>query len=295
MYGDYTIMPCQPVLSFIRGDVGVYMSVYFVASKKNLSITFSCSAGGARPFGANWKSQIPPVSTYLNGYYFFAQPRYLDALKKILVGVWVLWKNRNSALHVGKCWSIDECVLRVKSYLHTFIYSRIMQPLSLNEPDAVYKDKWTYYCDGSWCKSTFKGGFVAVAAKEDCIFRCKVGWMEHCLSPAEAEMKAVLAAVDLATEMGVQEAEFVSNNVEVVLFLSSDMGGSGNHSLWLEGLTSLSLNPGWSVRFIFREYNSLADGIANYALRCLWEWHNKDALPRIITGCMSSSFVSPAC
>lgn len=108
----------------------------------------------------------------------------------------------------GRGWSVDESVLMAKSYLHTFSSSRVMSISSFNEPKVIYKDKWTIFCDGSWCKLIANGGFVAAAMKEGCIFLCKVGLIDQCLLPGEGEMRGVLAGVELAKEFCATHVSF---------------------------------------------------------------------------------------
>lgn len=99
---------------------------------------------------------------------------------------------------------------------------------SLYEPGVIYKDKLTIFCDNSWCKNLKIGSFAAVAMKEDCcIFMCKVGWMDNCSSPGKAEMRRILAGVEIVKQLSVNETEFVSNRVDVVWFFGSGLGGEG--------------------------------------------------------------------
>lgn len=68
---------------------------------------------------------------------------------------------------------------------------------------------------------------MAVAMKAGCIFMCKVGWLDCCSSPGEAEMHGVLAGIELALALCVHEAEFVSDSVEVVGSLAVVLAAKG--------------------------------------------------------------------
>lgn len=126
-----------------------------------------------------------------------------------------------------------------------------------------------------------RGGFAAIAMKDDIIFACSVGWLCHCDSLAEAEIRGVLAGLAIAQQLNLTEVEFVSDCMEVVWVFCS---GSGCHfqdfCLLQEGVAVLAKHPGWSLRHIFREKNLLADALAKDAKRCLWEWGRVDAVPK---------------
>lgn len=97
-----------------------------------------------------------------------------------------------------------------------------------------------------WCNDSTQGGFAAVAMKENHISLCRAGWCANCLSPGDAEMRGVIVGVE---ELGVTDADFVSDSTDVVWF----------PSLWNASFTAFSQRPGWSPRFILSEsiYNKL--------------------------------------
>lgn len=105
--------------------------------------------------------------------------------KKVIVGAWVIWKNRNAVVHR----SVDEAVLMTNSYIQQFKGDIIMQYSSFNEPDVIRRNIWTILSDGAWCKLSGRAGFAAVAMREDQIILCNTGWADNCCSPGEAEMR----------------------------------------------------------------------------------------------------------
>lgn len=83
-------------------------------------------------------------------------------------------------IHDNKGWNLDECVLKVRCYEEMFRMNNILANSMLIESDVIVQNKWTIFCDGSWCKLTNKGGFAAVAIIDDIVMACRVGWMDSC-------------------------------------------------------------------------------------------------------------------
>lgn len=127
----------------------------------SLLSTYSLVVGGVNLFGVpcELRSPLRCVTMILhNGYGTWQGVITLRSLKKILIGTWILWSNRNTIVHGGKGWSVEESVLKIEAYLHTFKCRKIIQPLSLDEPNKIRTDSGTILCDGSWCKALRKCG-----------------------------------------------------------------------------------------------------------------------------------------
>lgn len=192
--------------------------------------------------------------------------RGTESLRKLIVGVWVIWK----------------CKLMARAYLHQFSNSRTMHISSSNEPAVIHREKWTIFTDGSSCKLTCRGGLCCGGPKRESHSRalCKAGRIEDCKSPVDAEMRGVLAGVEIAQKLCALEADFVSDSTSVVWFLRSDLGAESHPvSERNEAFCAFSDHPGWSSRFIFRVNNALADALAKFALRYCWCWSRADAIP----------------
>lgn len=113
---------------------------------------------------------------------------------------------------------------------------------------------------------------------------CKIGWQNNCLSSKDAEILSILAAIDIANELHMKDVEFISDNTDVIWFLSTGLGEHcQSNPCWYQAFTAFSRNPGWTIKFFFRENNQIADGLAKHALRRSWEWTRPDAIPMELT------------
>lgn len=100
-----------------------------------------------------------------------------------------------------------------------------------------------HFCDGACDKLTDRGGFAAVAVKRKVIYACLVGWMDDCEALLEAEMRSILAGVELGGKMGMMEVDIVSYSVEAVwAFMNGHwVGGHESHGLQIASNGSMDV------------------------------------------------------
>lgn len=152
-------------------------------------------------------------------------------------------------------------------------------PSSSFDSDLPPRDKWTIFCDGSWCGDSNRGGFATVAMKDEMVFclqsrvdrqlplsgRCEVTgspcWGRDCRGVAAAGGCFRLGQHRSRLGLGVA---------------GLDVG------LRKEGFTAFSQRPGWFISHILRENNLLADAVAKLASRRRWEWSHLDAIPLVV-------------
>lgn len=73
-----------------------------------------------------------------------------------------------------------------------------------------------FFCDRVWSKELCSGGFAAVTMKDNIIFGCIAGWMNTCTSIVEAEIRGLLAGLDIARNLHLENVDNVSDNVEAI-------------------------------------------------------------------------------
>lgn len=123
--------------------------------------------------------------------------------------------------------------------------------------DIIVKEKWTIFCDGSWCKILEDGGFAAIALKDNAIVACRIGWVRSCSSLFESEMRGIIAGLEMARELNLHEVDIVSDSVEAVWSFTSGMGnGSQAFQEKFQAVLPMINNQGCIVRHIFREFKS---------------------------------------
>lgn len=62
---------------------------------------------------------------------------------------WVLWGNRNSISHGSRGSTVDESVLKVRSYLEMFSKRNVICRITEKDPYTIHRNKWTVFCDGA--------------------------------------------------------------------------------------------------------------------------------------------------
>lgn len=171
-------------------------------------------------------------------------------------------------------------MIKVRNYLELFSRKNVLCSPSDMDSAVIHKHKWTIFCDGAWSRNLERGGFAAIALKDDVVYACRVGWLRNCESPREAEIRGVLAGVEVAQKLCSTEVEIVSDSVDAVWAFHSGLGGKVQDiNLLQEGFNISSHKPGWCIRYIFGEMNQLADGLAKAAKNYQLEWKRADAVP----------------
>lgn len=283
MHGVYFTMFCHFFKSRNREAVVLRMGAVFVDTGLNRWSTYLFSAGGAGCSGEGWRwlmHQKKCIMMCPNGCDISRVRAIQICFCSIVVGAWVLWGTRNSWVQGSTRCSVDECVIQVRNYLELFNRRNVL--CTPNELDSGVLDRkvWTFLCDGAWCKVSDRGGFAAIALKDDLIYVCRVGWMGNCASPREAEMRGVLTGMELADQLKMSEAEIASDSINSVWAFRSGLGSEVQFmSIMQKSFKAIFQNPGLVIRHIFRERNQLADTLAKAAKVCQWEWNRVDAVP----------------
>lgn len=87
----------------------------------------------------------------------------MDLFAKVLIGVRVIWQCKNSLVHGGKEWTIDEGILRVERYSHLFCNKSLICLSPSVDASLLCNDKWVIFSDGSWYGASQAAGFAALA------------------------------------------------------------------------------------------------------------------------------------
>ncbi|KAL9682721.1 hypothetical protein QQ045_014527 [Rhodiola kirilowii] len=112
-----------------------------------------------------------------------------------MVGVWVIWYNRNLQVHGKTGMRLDWCYCRVRSLLSQFERKALMGYVQASVSWGGQKALHFFSCGQS---QLVIRGYVVVAIKEDTILSCSVKWSNGCSSAYDAECLALLEGMSLA-------------------------------------------------------------------------------------------------
>ncbi|KAL9675120.1 hypothetical protein QQ045_003321 [Rhodiola kirilowii] len=201
-------------------------------------------------------------------------------LKKIMVGIWIVWYNRNLQIHGKQGMNLEWCHYRTLSVLQQFEGKKLA---GYNDTDsgAMQADQVVIYCDGSWSADSRIGGFAAVAVQNDIILACRAKWLIECSTVREAECLALMEGIALAEGGGWSKVYIASDSSEAIWAVQT--GNWDMKSVYEEakkGMELLANHPEWTFSLIFREDNWRADALAKKARRDLWSWEQMEAIPR---------------
>ncbi|CAM8888420.1 unnamed protein product [Rhodiola kirilowii] len=214
--------------------------------------------------------------------WFLMTEGHVSDLKKVMVGCWVVWYNRNLQAHGKKGMSLDGCCMRTQSALMQF-ERQFLLGYSAVEDSTESGDLVNIFCDGSWSPTSNVGGLAAVAVTGDTILCCRAEWYHNCVSVFDMECKAILAGLSLAKthQWGLVSIRSDSSNG-----LWAIQTGAWHTEVFSqeakEGMSLLAAHKEWSLNFIFREDNILADRLAKKARTDRWSWNAFDAIPRCL-------------
>ncbi|CAM8982037.1 unnamed protein product [Rhodiola kirilowii] len=129
--------------------------------------------------------------------------------------------------------------------------------------------------DGAWDRFSRRAG-IGICGRDDLgiVWLVEARSVEDGSSCQEVEAKALLRALQIAEEKGLQKVIFETDSAEV---FKAVMQGPGKECRIL-----LDRNSEWSMNLIFREANSCADKLAREAREKDWNWINQVALPRCL-------------
>ncbi|CAM8924063.1 unnamed protein product [Rhodiola kirilowii] len=242
-----------------------------------------------------WKRlelEVPPgvwFTDITDMLWFFMTVGNVMELKKVMVGCWTVWYNRNLLAHGGPGMSMDWCCLRAKGALLQFD-RRLLLGCDSRMVDPEAGDPIIVYCDGSWSPGEGVGGFAAVATCGVLILSCRANWCANCASVLDMECMALLAGLLLAKESGGGGAAVIKSDSADALWAIQT--GYWQSEAFLQeakvGLELLAQHKDWCLEFCFREDNAIADRLAKKARRDRWSWLSTDAVPRCVNQCVSS-------
>lgn len=131
-------------------------------------------------------------------WHFMTERRSSD-LTAIIMGAWLILKNRNLLVHGKAGWSVTQCVLKIKYSLEQF-KTRSLLCCNLSPTFNINSEfSLVLWCDGSWNHKDSIGGFAAVVSQGDIILSCVAGTKRNCASSLECELRGLLAGLNLAS------------------------------------------------------------------------------------------------
>lgn len=203
-------------------------------------------------------------------------------MAKVIVGLYLVWRNRNNVVHGQQGWTMDFCKFKASCLQNQFSLRRLpgLPKEHGNEEDS--SDGWEFFCDGSFWLVERSGGWAAVARRNNMIWACRADFSKVCRAGLQAEINDILMGLKLAAFFKSKRATIYSDSTEAIWVLQR---GMGHENLHIDGLTEsvqlLKDNPGWDLRYVFRESNRDADFLAKKANREEWKWDRCDALPSL--------------
>ncbi|KAL9675160.1 hypothetical protein QQ045_003361 [Rhodiola kirilowii] len=207
--------------------------------------------------------------------------------RKLICGIWMLWFNRNRIRHGERCWNPEVlcsrslAIIKRCDQLKLGNWERWCWRGSVPLPSSK-EESAVAFCDASWKDAELMAGLACIFRKGSCVLCVNVEIRRGVYSSLMAEGAAVLRAMAIAEELGLEEITFLTDAKEVAWALFSGNGDPKAAQFWLAGcLEMLSRHVLWSVAYIFRELNEEADALARRASRDLWEWKRRDAIPTL--------------
>ncbi|CAM8914180.1 unnamed protein product [Rhodiola kirilowii] len=205
--------------------------------------------------------------------------------RKLLVMAWVCWKNRNRVWHGLDCWNVKVAGLISRSmlaYTDLHFCPRPMDNFNMDgswiPPDAGCIK---INSDGSWDSLARRAG-IGIAARDHLgiVLWTWADQEDRCFCASEVEGRALLRGMELANKLKAERAVFEVDSLEVYKAVTMGKGVEEWCSSWLPFvLNCLQVKPSWSVHFIFRNSNQLADYLASKACRLQWKWNVLEAIP----------------
>ncbi|CAM8974659.1 unnamed protein product [Rhodiola kirilowii] len=230
----------------------------FCGSKQETSLHLFVECWWAKEFwrklgsGEIVQSRAVHISDWM--WYHMAENKLTD-LKRVMVGAWVLWYNRNKQVHGKLGYSIDWCCSRTLNLILQFEKKALLGSGG-NIGDLDQQDNVAIYCDGSWSSTSGMGGYAVVALYKDQVLCCSAKWQRNCSSVLEVEGLALLEGIAMAKRWGWASVCFFSDNTDALWALQTGQWNAiGNIQAVRNGFELLAKQPNWLLRFTFRENN----------------------------------------
>lgn len=134
----------------------------------------------------------------------------------ILTCLWIIWYNRNLAVHGKTILAINMCSFKTKQYIQQHD-RRNVSGINFLQPGLLNGDHtMNFFTDGSWSTVTKEGGWAAIAVTNNNIFRCQVDFSNNSKFVFEAELLGILTAFRMASEMDLCVANFFCDSTDVI-------------------------------------------------------------------------------
>lgn len=135
----------------------------------------------------------------------FITNRRPEELTLIIVGAWLIWKNRNSVVHGNEGWTVKQCQLKASTLIEQFSSKCLLSISPFYMYDLRSPRDFVIWCDGSWSHINAKGGFAAVSSQDGVIQNCYAGVIASCSSSIEAELRGIYAGLNMAMTIALPE------------------------------------------------------------------------------------------
>lgn len=203
-----------------------------------------------------------------------------EVLRKVLIGMRLIWTNRNSVSHGKQGWTPSLPEFKIRSTMAQFDQRKLLGFAESGIGERIANTGWEVFCDGSWSGTGRSGGWAAILARDSVIMECRSGYATGEVSGLQTEINALVLGFQLAVKHGGVSVIFYSDCAGAVWTLQK---GERSNRLRSETLSAsirlLAENPGWEIRHIFREENRAGDSLARKARSDLWKWERDDAIP----------------
>lgn len=127
----------------------------------------------------------------------------------IIVGIRIIWYNRNVVAHGKNAWSVSHCRFKVFILLTQFDLKDIAGRIPLGDMAPVEREDLKFFSDGSWSGRRRVGGWAVAALAGTTVIRYVTGFSSTCESGKGMELnKGIIAALRLANELNGENAHF---------------------------------------------------------------------------------------
>lgn len=226
----------------------------------------------------------PPDSTAVSDWLWsILKEGNMETIRTVLMGVHLIWYNRNLVTHGKRGWNASWCALKVSSMVSQLDRKRLTGFSSVSIGIDLDDSGWQVFCDGSWSWKERNGGWAAILYCNNVIVECRTGFAGGGIIGLQTELNAIILGLQLAEENGCTSCVVHSDCAEAVwTFQSGHCNDRLNPRVVSLGMNILKMHQGWTLKHILRDQNHLADSLAKRARADGWEWHSKVAIPRCV-------------
>ncbi|CAM8888030.1 unnamed protein product [Rhodiola kirilowii] len=218
-------------------------------------------------------------------------------LTLIFYGARWIWFARNSMVHKGVFYRVEEAVARVKALVNDYATPTYKFIVSRDEATQVWlapkQGEFKVNCDGAWCPEGRRAGLAIVGRDHNgLVLFAKALHLGKAHSALEAEGKALLLGMKEAQLRGWSKVTFSSDSAEACLIVMGKAGRCYNEEGWRTDFQKL-LNAftNWNIEHVFREGNMVADVLAVKACKEAWSWSSGEIVPMCISQAVRSDLL----